>query len=686
MSNIKAIRSKIAGFSRSRKLVAISISSLVALAGVYTILFSHADTPSGQVALNSASFNTRVTIGHGFVEASARQIVRTSNDVVYVITSDDNSSPAVIRVWKGSPAGIPTSFSEVDAAHHPSADKIGSPDTRLDDNNVIQIAYNDESNHDLYYQTFNTNTDTWGSRSMLATNAETGLDNGSQGDRTGNVAIILDANDNPNIAYTTTANTVVYVPSNGSSGGFAAGQTVSTGTLPIHPALAMDSTNAVDLTWVDNSCNLNGGCNGTTSPSSIVKYAQRTPAGVWQTPEVVASGSGAVNNNIYLDQSPNIIADSNNVPYVIYIDGTNDHMHIAHRTGTNTWVDDSPAPASYAGYVHDPTIYSQGTDIYAIPGHNGNINYGFQYQLGGAGNTWSPFVLLDSTENDGSASVRWDPFRETDSRVIDTIYFNENSPTTLYYMAIQPRGSSDTTPPTVSLTAPSGGATVSGTTSITANASDNVGVTSVQFKLDGSNLGSADTTSPYSFSWDTTGASNGSHTLTAVASDAAGNTTTSSSVSVTVSNSTPDTTPPTTSISSGPASSTTSTSASFSFTGTDNVTPSGSLTFQCSLDSASYTSCTSPQNYTSLSVGSHTFNVRAIDAANNTDPSPASQTWTITSSAPVTGDLDGDGHVTGHDLSILLSHYGTNYATAELDGGTIVEGHDLSILLSHYGT
>lgn len=93
----------------------------------------------------------------------------------------------------------------------------------------------------------------------------------------------------------------------------------------------------------------------------------------------------------------------------------------------------------------------------------------------------------------------------------------------------------DTTAPTVSITAPTSGATVSGTVSVTANASDNVGVTKVEFYVDGV-LASTDTTSPYSFSWDTTTASNASHSLTAKAYDAAANVGTSAAVSVTVNN------------------------------------------------------------------------------------------------------------------------------------------------------
>jgi beta-lactamase superfamily II metal-dependent hydrolase len=99
-------------------------------------------------------------------------------------------------------------------------------------------------------------------------------------------------------------------------------------------------------------------------------------------------------------------------------------------------------------------------------------------------------------------------------------------------------GGGDVTPPLTSITAPLAGATVSGTTTVTASASDNVGVTKVEFYLDGA-LQSTDTTSPYSWSWDSTTATNGSHSLTSKAYDAALNTKTSTAVSVTVSNGVP---------------------------------------------------------------------------------------------------------------------------------------------------
>lgn len=92
-----------------------------------------------------------------------------------------------------------------------------------------------------------------------------------------------------------------------------------------------------------------------------------------------------------------------------------------------------------------------------------------------------------------------------------------------------------------------------------------------------------------------------------------------------------DTTPPDTAITANPPSLTNSTSASFSFTSTEP-----NSTFECSLDSGAYSSCTSPRSYTGLSNGSHTFNVRAKDAAGNIDPTPASFTWTVDTVAPQT--------------------------------------------------
>src|SRR5207249_3108475 len=92
----------------------------------------------------------------------------------------------------------------------------------------------------------------------------------------------------------------------------------------------------------------------------------------------------------------------------------------------------------------------------------------------------------------------------------------------------------------------------------------------------------------------------------------------------------PDTTPPDTTLTATPPAVTNSPSASFTFAATE----AGS-TFQCALDGGGFAPCASPQTYSALAGGNHTFQVRATDPAGNTDPTPASLTWTVDTSPPV---------------------------------------------------
>ncbi|RMH35376.1 MAG: fibronectin type III domain-containing protein, partial [Nitrospirae bacterium] len=114
---------------------------------------------------------------------------------------------------------------------------------------------------------------------------------------------------------------------------------------------------------------------------------------------------------------------------------------------------------------------------------------------------------------------------------------NESGPSNEVSKTIAPPPP-DTLAPSVTLTSPADGTTLSGITTLSATATDNIAVSKVQFQLDGTIIaGSDDTTAPYTFSWNTNGTTNGVHTLSAIAHDAAGNTTTSTAVTVTVDNS-----------------------------------------------------------------------------------------------------------------------------------------------------
>ncbi len=210
----------------------------------------------------------------------------------------------------------------------------------------------------------------------------------------------------------------------------------------------------------------------------------------------------------------------------------------------------------------------------------------------------------------------------------------------------------DTTPPSTSITAPANGATVSGTTAVTASATDNTGVTKVEFYLD-SVLRSTSTTSPYSWSWDTTATANGSHTLNSKAYDAANNSTSSAAVTVTVSN-VADTTPPSTSITAPANGATVSGTTAVTASATDNV---GVTKVEFYLDSVlRSTSTASPYSWswdtTATANGSHTLNSKAYDAANNStssaavtvtvsnvaDTTPPTAPANLTASVPVSGN------------------------------------------------
>jgi hypothetical protein len=113
-----------------------------------------------------------------------------------------------------------------------------------------------------------------------------------------------------------------------------------------------------------------------------------------------------------------------------------------------------------------------------------------------------------------------------------------------------------------------------------------------------------------------------------------------------------DTTPPETTITSGPSGSTASRDAAFSFTSSEPGT------FECSLDSAAFATCTSPAAYHSLADGPHTFAVRATDAAGNVDATPATQSWTVAFPAPA------------NDAFAAAQAVSTGAATGTTDGAT----------------
>ena len=160
------------------------------------------------------------------------------------------------------------------------------------------------------------------------------------------------------------------------------------------------------------------------------------------------------------------------------------------------------------------------------------------------------------------------------------------------------------------------------------------------------------------------GLSDGPHTFEVRATDAAGNTDPSpANRSFTV-----DTTPPDTTIDSGPTGTITFDQATFTFGGDPAVDIAG---LECRIDSGSFADCTSPKTFTGLSDGSHTAEFRAEDTAGNQDPSPATRTFTVDTTAPVTTiDSGPSGTITTDEATFTFSssEAGSSFECG-IDGG-----------------
>ena len=193
-----------------------------------------------------------------------------------------------------------------------------------------------------------------------------------------------------------------------------------------------------------------------------------------------------------------------------------------------------------------------------------------------------------------------------------------------YHYASSSTPPAETTPPDTVIAAGPSGTTTSNSASFTFSSSE-AGST-FQCRLDNGSFGSC--TSPKEYS----GLSPGTHTFEVRATDAAGNTDATPASRTWTIEAEADTTAPVTTIAEGPSATTTSNSASFTF-----LSSEAGSTFQCRLDDGSFGSCTSPKEYSGLSPGTHTFDVRATDQAGNTDQSPASRTWTIEAGTPSSG-------------------------------------------------
>lgn len=192
----------------------------------------------------------------------------------------------------------------------------------------------------------------------------------------------------------------------------------------------------------------------------------------------------------------------------------------------------------------------------------------------------------------------------------------------------------DTQAPTVNITAPAGGATVSGNVTVTVTANDNVGVTEVELFINGQAKANF-TSPPYSYTWNTSAEANGQYHLRAVAHDAAGNSAADDDTTVTVMGGVNDTTPPTVSFTAPGEGATVSGAVVVELQASDDF---GVARVQLLADGAPVSEASAPPysftwDASQVAAGSHTLTAKATDSAGN--EGTATRAVTVEAGAPV---------------------------------------------------
>jgi chitodextrinase len=224
------------------------------------------------------------------------------------------------------------------------------------------------------------------------------------------------------------------------------------------------------------------------------------------------------------------------------------------------------------------------------------------------------------TDSAAPYNCPWDPTTAGDHTIQATAVDDSgNSASASVDVTVASAPTPDMTPPAVSFSSPAGGATLSGKTTVQANASDDTGVASVSFAIDGTTV-LTDSSAPWTFSVDTTKLANGTHTLAVTAGDAAGNSS-SAQENITVQNAT-DTKAPSTPSGLKLAVAGTTAGAIYWSPSTDNVGVAGYYVYR---DGVRVAQTTLP-NYLDIGLApgtSHAYTVKAFDAAGNVSASTA---------------------------------------------------------------
>jgi hypothetical protein len=413
-----------------------------------TPILTASPTPT-QTATDVAGSPVSFPVGVGGSDVVPRQIVRTSDDRVYLFANQQYST--YLRAYWTTAAGLPNA--QVDFAGSASVTDSANPisvDAVYGGGSLIHVLVNTQGGQLKDYP-FDTMANVFKPAITLASNNRT-----VSGDYAGSCGVsgIVDQSGTLHVAYWATGDHIVHVAYTYDSGANTLAQVSAPTQLDVqgvvanHPSIAVSPLdNSLTVAWVSQS-----------SPAKILART-RTSAGIWGGVEIVSTGSVWTNSNfgVNIDQGPSLVIASDGAKHLVYIenwDGSGDYgrVHYVLNTGSG-WTDQA-----LGTYTHDPAIATTNAGNFYIIGHGhpkNMIAYGggspcldmrdMCYLKKNGDGTWgAPQLLIAHTDTsesfDASVSVKWGVVGWNRPETVEFVFFsvlnNDYGNPTLYYARI----------------------------------------------------------------------------------------------------------------------------------------------------------------------------------------------------------------------------------------------------------
>lgn len=422
-------------------------------------------SPTTAATPGTPASSHNVLVGPGYSDVSPRQVVRTSDNRVWIVvptceyypTCDANHGTArqasnSLVVYRADQTGTPTSFTRMDEADEPRA--VGGAAVAVDGLDRLHIVWMGlDGTGTLNERIFDTATGEWGPTSVL--DSATYWTAAAFGQGKEAVALSLDSRGAAHVVYLKAsgpdATTELYYTNN-VAGTWSPGirvddQPFGPNQRVWNPALAHTASDQLLIGW------LVGAFNGDEDGTIYVRV--RNPDGSFDSTANV-SGTSAARTGI--DQGPSLLVTPDGTWHITFIAQPNDAIRYSYNAGSE-WIADDPGGDDLV--THNPSlgpdgaggvrIYGHGTPD-PIPDGSGSDLYYVEKSKGG---NWSAWTLYATGPFDSSVSTRWSASFMVAPGTLDIIYWDANYPNTLYFATdvVAPVGGAPSLPGTLPPTA-----------------------------------------------------------------------------------------------------------------------------------------------------------------------------------------------------------------------------------------